>query len=205
MIVIKYSHGRNIPIIFSQRSGDSDASRAAAVNYIIFRKETTMKRITCALLAACMMLAILGVTAVSAAQNATGTVNQGTPVLDGQVDDIYKASLTIIAGGDQENGLPKHQPYWDKTMTATAYALYDADYIYLAAEVTDNDVVAPADDYMSGTNPMLSDCVDFRLCVDGKTTAKVSVDAFGKRLWGNVADEGLYDYSTISGERHRIL
>ncbi len=130
-------------------------------------------------------------------QTASGKVQFGTPSIDGKLDAFYKNSLTIKSGDYPMSVIAGHNEGWDMTMTATTYALYDADYLYLCSVVKDDDVVSPADSYMAGTNPYKFDGVEYRLCVTEGNTVKVSVDAFGKRCFGLAANELLFDYSTI--------
>jgi len=134
---------------------------------------------------------------VKKGQSASGEVLPGTPAIDGKVDDVYKQSLTILSGDYPMQVIAGHNEGWDMTMTATTYALYDDDYLYICSDVKDDDVVSPADSYMAGTNPYNMDGIEYRLCMTEGNTVKVSVDAFGKRCFGLAAHELLFDYSTI--------
>ncbi len=137
-----------------------------------------MKKILCFLLIACLSLGIIGVASVSAADN---EVLMGTPIVDGQLDDMYKESLTIVLSGEPEDnafGSPNAEGF---VASATVYALYDSDFVYLCAVVTDDDVVQPDDSYYDTFNANGFDGIEFRLnfadCTDSSKQFKVTADA----------------------------
>ncbi len=74
---------------------------------------------------------------VSAAAN---PVKNGTPVIDGKMDEIYKqsASVTLDNFGFYITGETKENVEANKG--TTVYYLWDEDYLYLCAEVVDNTV-----------------------------------------------------------------
>ena len=154
-----------------------------------------MKKITSLLLIACLTLSIFGAVAVSAADN---EILKGTPTVDGKIDEIYKQSLTITYAGADKNAT--EQKWGDDTMTA--YALYDDNYLYLAAEVKDDDVVSADKDWiLSNNNPYQNDVIEFRLNYKGDTGVqfKVGVDAFGYKaytLQANACDISKVIYKT---------
>ena len=107
-----------------------------------------MKKLTSLLLIACLALSVLGVASVSAAND---EVLKGTATIDGKVDEIYTQSLKIYYDGDPAKNATKQTWAGD---TLTAYALYDDDYVYLVAQVTDDDVVSADKNWiMTNTNP----------------------------------------------------
>ncbi len=157
-----------------------------------------MKKILSIIFAVCLAASLITVVPVSAASN---EVLVGTPVVDGYVDDIYKQSLAIVIDGDpakNESGTD----WWDAT--GNFYALYDSLYVYIVAEVKDDDVVSAADKYvLRDFNPYKNDCVEFRLdfndgglgsYTENPSFFKVGIDAFGKRVY-TLASE-VFDVNT---------
>jgi len=76
--------------------------------------------------------------APASAADTTDVLN-GTPVVDGQMDDIYLQSAV------QTLGAPFH--WWDFTpgkedMSAKAYFLGDSDYLYVLVDVDDTEVIS---------------------------------------------------------------
>ena len=149
-----------------------------------------MKKLFSIILVACIAMVVMAVAPVSAAND---EVLYGTPVLDGKVDDIYKSSL-IIEYLNEEDNVVNH-PFF--SATATFYALYDASYVYLIADVTDDDVVSAADSYVyESGNPYGNDVVEFRLDFNGGDAMfKIGVDAYGKRAYTLQSD--LCDIETV--------
>ena len=136
-----------------------------------------MKRILSLLLIACLSIGILGVAPVSAAND---VVLMGTPIIDGQLDDMYKESLTLVFGDDPEaNAFAEQWDWYDAY--ATVYALYDDQFVYLCAVVVDDDVVQPDDSHYDKWNGNGWDGVEFRLnfsnCDDTSKHFKVGVDS----------------------------
>ena len=151
-----------------------------------------MKKLFSIILIACLAMAVMAVAPVSAAND---EVLYGTPVLDGKVDDIYKSSLTIEYTNDQSKNAATGSPW--NTASAKFYALYDASYVYLVADVTDDDVVSAADSFVyENGNPYGNDVVEFRLDFNGGDAMfKIGVDAFGKRAYTGQPD--LCDIETV--------
>lgn len=146
-----------------------------------------MKKLLSMIFALTLMLTLFAPVTVSAAD---GEVLVGTPVIDGKIDDIYKQSLTIVYDGSAEKNA-EGANWWDAT--GKFYALYDNKYVYLAAEVKDNDVVSASDRYLlRDPNPYGSDVVEFRLDFNhdyatgynsSESFFKIGADATGKRKY----------------------
>ncbi len=138
-----------------------------------------MKKLFSIILIACLAMAVMAVAPVSAAND---EVLYGTPELDGVVDEIYKSSLTIEYVNEADNAV-EDQPWF--TASGTFYALYDASYVYLCADVKDDDVVSAADSFVyENNNPYQNDVVEFRLDFNGGDAMfKIGVDAYGKRAY----------------------
>ncbi|MBE5873720.1 MAG: hypothetical protein E7287_04845 [Lachnospiraceae bacterium] len=138
-----------------------------------------------------------GVFDVKAETGAT-EILKGTPLFDGQVDEMYKESLTLVTGvGDNA-----YATEWSDDH-GNIYFLYDDTYLYICADIKDNSVCSRGELYVSQDNPFDNDCCEFRLClnngIDGvtPTTIKVGIDAYGIRAYGLTKDMAATDYSKI--------
>ena len=84
-------------------------------------------------------IAALLIVAAALPVSANGTsVKNGTPVLDGKLDDIYKESASVELENfgfyvDGSTGIDK-----ESTKGTTAYFLWDEDYLYLCVAVVDD-------------------------------------------------------------------
>lgn len=136
-------------------------------------------------------IGVLGVQAAPAEEN--NKILMGVPVLDGQVDEIYKQSLTLSTGvGENAYGTT-----WDDN-NGNIYFLYSENYLYICADIKDDSVVSRGEVYVEGNNPYQNDNCEFRLSLDGGTTTiKVGIDAYGLRCYGLDADMAKTDYSKI--------
>ena len=93
-----------------------------------------MKKIVSLLIAGLMAAAMI----VPAAADSTKVLN-GTPVVDGQMDEIY------LQSAEQTLGTPAFYKWGyegEADMSAKAYFLWDADYLYVLVDVKDNDVIS---------------------------------------------------------------
>lgn len=137
------------------------------------------------------MLLVLTMIAAMNVSAASQDILKGTPVIDGVVDDIWKQSLALDAG----KGPNAYETPWNDA-NGTIYFLYDAQYLYICAEINDNDVVTKGEDYAKSSNPYQNDNCEFRLSLDGgETTIKVGVDAYGYACYGLDANYEVADYS----------
>ena len=94
-------------------------------------------------LASLLMAGLLAITMIAPVAADSTKVLNGTPVVDGQLDEIY------LQSAEQTLGAPFY--WWDFTageedMSAKAYFLWDADYLYVAVVVTDGDVIGISPD-----------------------------------------------------------
>ena len=126
---------------------------------------------------------------------------KGTPLFDGQLDDMYKESLTLSTGtGD--NAFASEGVVWAGDH-GNIHFLYDDTYLYICADIKDDSVCSRGDIYVAGYNPNQNDNCEFRLCLNSgiegvaPTGIKVGVDAYGIRVYGLTADEAATDYSKI--------
>lgn len=126
-------------------------------------------------------------------QAASDKILVGTPIIDGKVDEIYTKSITLETG----IGKNAYETEWTDA-NGKIYFLYDDKYLYICADIKDDDVLSKGADYVKGENPWMNDCCEFRLSLDGgKTTIKVGIDAYGLRAYGLKANEKIVDYSKI--------
>ena len=124
-------------------------------------------------------------------------VKIGTPIVDGKLDEIYKDSFSLALGEGKNDHTNAASVNWDYTATGRVYFLYDDTHLYVCATVNDDDVLTKGEEFAKGTNPYQNDNVECRLCLDGETTVKVGVDAYGYACYGNVADYDMIDYNEI--------
>ena len=87
------------------------------------------------------------------AENGATEILKGTPLFDGQVDEMYKESLTLATGvGDNA-----YATEWSDDH-GNIYFLYDDTYLYICADIKDNSVQSRGELYVSGDNPYDNDC-----------------------------------------------
>lgn len=143
------------------------------------------------LVSALLSLSVLG--GAMSLQAASDKILVGTPTIDGKVDEIYTNSLTLETG----KGKNAYDTEWADA-NGKIYFLYDDKYLYICADIKDDDVLSKGADYVKGENPWENDCCEFRLSLDGGTTTiKVGIDAYGLRAYGLKANEEIVDYSKI--------
>lgn len=90
-------------------------------------------------LASLLMAGLLAITMIAPAAADTTKVLNGTPVVDGALDDIY------LQSAEQTLGNPAFYRWsydGEADLAAKAYFLWDADYLYVAVVVSDNDVIS---------------------------------------------------------------
>ena len=88
---------------------------------------------------------------------ADGELKMGTAKVDGILDDLYTGSVMIKGVGSD---LAKNQlnPEWDGSCVADIYIMYDNDYLYLFAHVTNDDLLTRGRAYCTSNNPIYNDC-----------------------------------------------
>ena len=90
-------------------------------------------------LASLLMAGLLAVAMIAPAAADSTKVLNGTPVVDGELDEIY------LQSAEQTLGNPAFYKWGfegEADLAAKAYFLLDADYLYVAVEVTDDDVIS---------------------------------------------------------------
>ncbi|MBQ8747853.1 MAG: hypothetical protein IJZ08_08320, partial [Clostridia bacterium] len=126
-----------------------------------------------------------------------GTVNYGTPVIDGEMDDIYADTLTIVYDGNLDMNAFKDLGWADAK--ATVYAMYDEQYVYFYAVVEDDDVYMADASYYEKYNPFGIDAIEFRLNFGGEANQanqfKITLDAYGVQAFNLWADR--YPYTKL--------
>ena len=91
------------------------------------------------------------------------TVLKGTPTIDGKLDAIYTQSMTVKLHGPA-NAYHLQNGATDTTATATVYALYDNNYVYLFFDVTDVTFMQNDPEYVQDhSHPHLNDAVEIRI------------------------------------------
>ena len=106
---------------------------------------------------------------------------KGTPTVDGKLDDIYKQAGSIVTNAGVSKVWAAGTGEANSDSKATTYALWDDKYIYFATEVKESTVVD------TGINSnWKADAVELWINYNN-TKDKVSVDAFGTKVYGNAA------------------
>ncbi len=146
---------------------------------------------------AVVLIASLGIATSAADFQGNGVIKMGTATVDAKLDPAYTGSLYFTGLGTGENGYD--QP-WGYTAEASIYLMYDSTYLYIFAEVIDDDVFSKGPVYCMGDNPHANDCIEFRLNfkgTDGDDNHKVAIDAYGFRVFGLAKSEGVIDYDSL--------
>ncbi len=149
------------------------------------------------LLLAVVLVASLAVAASAADFQGNGVIKMGTATVDAQLDPAYTGSLYFTGLGTGTNGYD--QP-WGYTAEASIYLMYDSTYLYIFAEVIDDDVFTKGPVYCMGYNPYANDCIEFRLNfqgTDGDDNHKVSIDAYGFSCFGLDKSLAVIDYESL--------
>lgn len=146
---------------------------------------------------AVMLIASLGIAASADDFQGQGVIKMGTAVVDAQLDPAYTGSLHFTGLGTGENGYD--QP-WGYTAEASIYLMYDSTYLYIFAEVIDDDVFTKGPVFCMGNNPFANDCIEFRMNfkgTDGDDNHKVTIDAYGYRAFGLDKSLAVIDYDSL--------
>ena len=120
-----------------------------------------------------------------------GPIGKYTPVLDGEKDEAYNQSLkfNIYADQDLDVGETFYCDSGDETNAGDVnlWLLYDDDFMYVFAEVKDNDIVdIGMDEFKDQTNPWQSDACELWFIFDDDSAnfVKYSTIAYGLGSWG---------------------
>ena len=127
-----------------------------------------MKKILSSILCAALLVSSLAFTAsaVDAGKNWGDVATTKDKIeLDGKLDAAYKKSFSQTVNVIRESGKPA-------TASAQVYYLYDADYLYVCADVKDAEIITPdpAKKTSAWTQDGIELCFDF--ANDGKTLSK---------------------------------
>ncbi len=155
-----------------------------------------MKKIITLILAVAL-IASLGIMASAADFEGQGVIKMGTATVDAKLDPAYTGSLYFTGLGTGANA---YETPWSNTCSADVYFMYDSTYLYIFAEITDDDVATKGPVYCMGDNPYANDCIEFRLNFEGAngdSNHKVAIDAYGYRVFGLAKSEGIVDYDSI--------
>ena len=172
-----------------------------------------MKKIlalTALLMAASMVTAL----PASAAVVTADSIKKGTPVIDGQLDDIYRQSAMFqLEASDIGAVYSTYTGEYDHN--AAAHFLWDEEYLYMYIYVQDNDTVTHGKDYIeeNGNAAWVNDAVETWFVVNEESMFKVHNDAYGYTMFaaaevgstgGTYTPEIMFDiensiYKTIPG------
>ena len=150
---------------------------------------------TVALLATVLLFSLLLTCSVSA-ENVT-TVLKGTPTIDGQLDEIYLESGKLEL---DNHGFYAWGDVTEFDMRATAYFLWDYDYLYCCTVVTDDDVLDVGADNYADPLPgdyWMAEAVEVWYD-EGEGIWKSHIDAYGRCFY--VEDTGRGAMATFSQE-----
>ncbi|MBQ3115158.1 MAG: S-layer homology domain-containing protein [Clostridia bacterium] len=144
-----------------------------------------MKRLLCIVLTAIMLLgSIPAIARESTLLYGNKTILQGTPVIDGKIDDIYRESFYVNISGPTSYGV-------DSEGEASVYTLYDSNYVYIVAEVIDTTPFEVDTKYLEeDSHPHLNDALEIRIKADGHMAP----------YNGSIADHHLF-YADWKGRR----
>lgn len=130
------------------------------------------------------------------AKAASSEVLRGTPQVDGVLDEIYTQSVSqsITTENQVYNSGAE---YADSDVAGISYMLYDGSFVYVCTVVTCSSAIDTAGDaYImtdGGTNPWMNDVVENWFEFDG-VKKKISLDAYGKRVFGDPEVTGSEGY-----------
>ncbi len=166
-----------------------------------------MKKII-GLTALLMAASVLTAVTASAAEIPSDQIKKGTPVIDGQMDEIY---LQSAAFAFDEGDIGAVYDTWggDFDHTAAARFLWDDGYFYMFIQVDDTDVFTHGQEYIdANANPWMNDAVESWFMINDSTT-KVHNDAFGYTMFQSpegIAPAELFDiensvYKTVATDK----
>ena len=143
--------------------------------------------------------ALLAAACMIPAQAAEYKALTGTPTVDGKLDEIYTQSQVIetstksVKIWSSGNGAEK------SNAAAKTYTLHDDNYVYFCTVVKESTIVDCG--IKSGWQ---SDAVELWIKFDGSNKKKVSVDAFGTKIYGDIADTSKYKYAVTRSDGQYI-
>ncbi|MBQ7075670.1 MAG: S-layer homology domain-containing protein [Clostridia bacterium] len=121
-----------------------------------------MKKLLCLILTALILFGTVSVSAVdSTVSYGSEIVLGGTPVIDGKIDDVYRASFNVNITGPSTFGVQSES-------VAEIFVLHDSKYVYVAAEIVDTTPFKVDSDYLKDDpHPHLNDALEIRIATNG--------------------------------------
>lgn len=114
----------------------------------------------------------------------------GTPKVDGKLDDIYTQS-DVIEVSNKSSKIWSAGTGADKSDVNTkTYVLHDDDYVYLCTVVEESTIVDTG--IKSG---WMADAVEYWIAFDGVNKKKISIDAFETKIYGDRTDTEDFKYA----------
>lgn len=115
----------------------------------------------------------------------------GTPEVDGKLDDIYTQSQ-VIEVSNKSNKIWSSGTGADKSDISTkTYILHDDDYVYLCTVAEESTIVDTG--IKSGWQ---ADAIEYWIKFNGTDKKKVSIDAFGTKIYGDRSDTEDFKFAT---------
>ena len=155
---------------------------------------------TLALTALLMSASMLTALPASAANVTADAIKKGTPVIDGELDEIYRQSAMFQL---EESDIGVVYDTWggEYDHTAAAQFLWDEEYLYMYVYVEDADTVSHGQDYINemGTGAWQNDAVETWFIVDD-SVFKVHNDAYGYTMFASAEagkTDGSYDLAVM--------
>ena len=146
-----------------------------------------------------ILSAILAATFMIPAHAAEYKALTGTPTVDGKLDDIYTQS-EVIETSNKSKKIWSSGTGADKSdAEAKTYVLHDDNYVYFCTVVKESTIVDCG--IKSGWQ---SDAVELWIKFDGSAKKKVSLDAFGTKVYGDIADTTKYKYAVTRSDGQYI-
>ena len=154
-----------------------------------------MKKIF-ALTALLMAASMVSALPASAAVVTADSIKKGTPVIDGELDEIYRQSA-MFQLEESDIGVVYSTYDGEYDHTAAAHFLWDEDYLYMYIYVADDDTVTHGQDYINenGTGAWMNDAVETWFVVNEESMFKVHNDAYGYTMFASPevgSTDGLY-------------
>ena len=146
-----------------------------------------------ALLAVASMVTALP---ASAATVTADSIKKGTPVIDGELDEIYRQSAQFLLDEDDIGAVySTYSGEYDHT--AGAHFLWDEEYLYMYIYVQDDDTLTHGEDYIQekGTAAWQNDAVETWFIIDEEYRFKVHNDAYGYTMFASPEEGSAGEYT----------
>ncbi len=142
-----------------------------------------MKKIL-ALTALLMAASMVSALPASAAVVTADSIKKGTPVIDGELDEIYRQSA-MFQLEESDIGVVYSTYDGEYDHNAAAHFLWDEEYLYMYIYVADNDTVTHGQDYITenGNAAWQNDAVETWFLINEESMFKVHNDAYGYTMF----------------------